>query len=134
LGEVQVPQPVKILVADDELKIGELLSECLSDTGYQVQTFAYSLDALRALKSTRYDLLLTDLKMPVMDGLELATRARRIDPEIVIVLITGYASVDSVVQALRAGVDDYVIKPFEIDDLRRNNKRSASSIECRTSA
>lgn len=122
-----MPQPVKILVADDEEKIGELLSDFLSEDGYEVQSFCYSLDALRALKSARYDLLLTDLKMPVMNGLELAIRARRIDPELVVVVVTGYASVDSVVEALRAGVDDYITKPFEIDDLRQVIQRALTA-------
>lgn len=108
----------KILVADDEAKIGLMLQDILGDDGCQVTPFTYSLDALRALKSDRYDLLLTDLKMPVLDGLELARQARRIDPELPIVVITGYAGADSVISALRLGVTDVLTKPFELSDLR----------------
>ena len=114
----------RILVADDEAKIGLMLQEFLSDDGYEVSPFTYSLDALRALKSDRYDLLLTDLKMPVLDGLELARRAHRIDPDLAIVIVTGYASTDSVIDALRFGVSDYLIKPFELADLRSVVKRA----------
>lgn len=119
-------KPAKILVADDEAKIGQMLNEILSDDGYEVTSHVYSLDALRALKSTRYDLLLTDLKMPVLNGLELAKRAHKIDPELVIVVVTGYASTESVIEALRAGVADYITKPFDIGKLRRVIKQALS--------
>ena len=117
-------KPAKILVADDESKIGQMLAEILADDGYEVTPCVYSLDALRALKSTRYDLLLTDLKMPVLNGLELAKRAHRIDPELVIVILTGYASTETVIEALRSGVADYLTKPFDISELRTVVKRA----------
>ena len=117
-------KPKRILVADDEAKIGLMLQEILADDGCQVTSFSYSLDALRALKSNRYDVLLTDLKMPVLDGLELARQARRIDPELVIVVITGYASPETVIEALRLSVSDYLIKPFDISELRKVVQRA----------
>ena len=117
-------KPAKILVVDDEGKIGLMLQEVLSEEGHEVRPFCYSLEALRALKSERYDLLLTDMKMPVMDGLELARQARRMDPELVIVMITGYASTETVIEALRLGVADYLTKPFEITELRKLVKRA----------
>ncbi len=109
---------VRIAVADDEEKICELLQAVLSDEGYAVDTYSYSLECLAALKSKKYDMLITDLKMPVLDGLNLATRAREIDPGLIVLVITGYASIESAVTALRSGFDDYVMKPLDIDDLK----------------
>ena len=113
-----MPERVHIAVADDEEKICELLETVLADEGYVVDSYSYSLDCLRALKSGRYQMLITDLKMPVMDGLDLAARARKVCPELVVVVITGYASVESAVTALRAGFDDYMMKPLDIDELK----------------
>jgi len=96
-------KPVRIAIADDEEKICELLEAVLSDAGYSVDTFSYSLACLSAIKTGDYDMLITDLKMPVMDGLDLAGRARKVKPDLVVVVITGYASVDSAVAALRSG-------------------------------
>jgi response regulator RpfG family c-di-GMP phosphodiesterase len=109
---------VRIAVADDEVKICELLQTVLADDGYTVDTYSYSLECLSAIKSGGYDMLITDLKMPIMDGLDLAARARKIDPDLVVLVITGYASVESAVTALRSGFDDYIMKPLEIDQLR----------------
>jgi response regulator RpfG family c-di-GMP phosphodiesterase len=111
-------KPVRIAIADDEEKICELLEAVLSDAGYSVDTFSYSLACLSAIKTGDYDMLITDLKMPVMDGLDLAGRARKVKPDLVVVVITGYASVDSAVAALRSGVDDYIMKPLDIDELK----------------
>ena len=68
-------KPVRIAIADDEEKICELLEAVLSDAGYSVDTFSYSLACLSAIKTGDYDMLITDLKMPVMDGLDLAVEA-----------------------------------------------------------
>jgi len=109
---------IRIAIADDEVKICELLESVLVDEGYEVDTYSYSLDCLTAIKSGGYDMLITDLKMPVMDGLDLASRARKLCPELVVLVITGYASVDSAVAALRSGFADYIMKPLEIDQLK----------------
>ncbi|HUW59138.1 MAG TPA: HD domain-containing phosphohydrolase [Planctomycetota bacterium] len=109
---------IRIAIADDEEKICELLKTVLTDEGYVVDTYNYSLACLSALKSTPYDMLITDLKMPVMDGLDLAARARKTCPELVVLVVTGYASVESAVTALRAGFDDYIMKPLDIDEMK----------------
>ena len=120
------PKRVRIAVADDEVKICDLLSEILVDEGYRVDAFNYSLDCLAAIKDGRYDMLITDLKMPVLNGLDLATRARKLDGDLIVVLVTGYASVESAVAALRAGIDDYVLKPLEIEEMKSVVRRALS--------
>jgi len=115
---------VRIAIADDEEKICELLQSLLVDEGYEVDTYSYSLACLTAIKSGRYDMLITDLKMPVMDGLDLASRARKLCPELVVLVITGYASVESAVTALRMGFDDYIMKPLDIDEMKNVVERA----------
>ena len=117
-------QRIRIAVADDEVKICELVQTVLGDDGYVVDTFSYSLECLSAMKTKKYDVLITDLKMPVLDGLDLATRARKIDPSLIVLVITGYASIESAVTALRSGFDDYVMKPVDIDELKNIVRRA----------
>lgn len=119
--------PIRIAIADDEEKICELLQTVLREEGYAVDTYGYSLECLSAIKAGRYDMLITDLKMPVMDGLDLASRARKVNPDIVVLVITGYASVESAVAALRAGFDDYVMKPLDLDELKAVVERALNT-------
>ncbi len=108
----------RILVADDEQKICELLARLLTREGYEVSTANDGDSALKQIVHRRPDLLLTDLKMPGMDGLELIQRARSIHRDLPVVLITGYASMETAVAALREGVDDYITKPFSVHELK----------------
>jgi len=117
-------KPDRIFVVDDEPKIGSMLHEILTDEGYHTIHFSYALDALRALKSGRCDLLLTDLKMPVLDGIALARQAHLLDPDLPIILVTGFAGTDSVIEALRLGITDCLTKPFEVAELRRVVRRA----------
>jgi DNA-binding NtrC family response regulator len=106
-----------ILVVDDELLIRDLLYDFFSSQGWNISVTESGTKALNLINENHYDLVLTDLKMPVMDGLALAAEVRAIHPELPIVLMTGYPSVDSAVQALRAKVADYITKPFNIHQL-----------------
>jgi len=108
----------RILVADDEVKICSLLKQLLEREGYRVSTVNDGGSALREMVRLRPDLLISDIQMPGMDGLELSRRARSLDPELPVVLITGYASMETAVQALREGVSDYITKPFSIAELK----------------
>ena len=124
-------KPIRIAVADDEEKICELLKEVLTGAGHSVDTYSYSLECLSAIKSGEYDMLITDLKMPVMNGLDLASRARKVRPELLVIVITGYASVESSVAAMRAGFDDYIMKPLDIDELRNTVNRAVEARKTR---
>ncbi|MGD1002585.1 MAG: HD domain-containing phosphohydrolase [Candidatus Brocadiia bacterium] len=116
-----------ILVVDDEPKICEFLGILLGREGYQTDSAFNASDALARIERNSYDLVLTDLKMPGMDGFELITRLKKIRPDLPVIMVTGYATVETAVQALRYGVDDYVTKPFNIDELRKVIARSLQS-------
>ena len=105
----------KILVVDDEAHICTMLDRILQREGYQVQTSTDPEDGLNLLKQQPYDLLVTDLNMPGMTGLDLLGRARKIQPRCEVVMMTGYATVDTAREALKRGAIDYIEKPMDIE-------------------
>ncbi|MBN1211743.1 MAG: response regulator [candidate division Zixibacteria bacterium] len=106
-----------ILVVDDELLIRDLLYDFFSSQGWDISVAENGEKALEIIRSKKIDLVLTDIKMPEMDGLTLASLVNRSHPGIPVVVMTGYPSVDTAVTALRNKVADYVIKPFNINQL-----------------
>jgi DNA-binding NtrC family response regulator len=110
--------PAKILVVDDERSILVLLKEALSQWGYQVTTVASATEALGILKSELFDALITDIRMPDMSGLELLREVKKQDESIEVVMMTGYPTIASAVQALKEGAYDYLSKPLILDELR----------------
>jgi len=111
----------EILIADDEVSICQSLREVISSHfGYRVDTAEDGLVALEKIKqdSGRFGIVLTDLKMPNMNGLELIREARKIDQDLVFIIITGYATKDNAISALKEGAYDFVHKPFNIDEMR----------------
>jgi len=116
-------RPFQVLVVDDEEIARTNLEHILKKDGHQVKTAANGLEALEKLKQQKFDLILTDLKMDKMDGIQLLEAAKEIDPHAAIMMITGYATVDSAVEALQKGAVHYLSKPIKIDDLRANVKK-----------
>jgi DNA-binding NtrC family response regulator len=110
--------PAKILVVDDERSILVLLKEALGQWGYQVTTAASAAEALGILKSELFDALITDIRMPDMSGLELLREVKKQDESIEVVMMTGYPTIASAVQALKEGAYDYLSKPLILDELR----------------
>jgi len=106
-----------ILVVDDELLIRDLLYDFFSAQGWDISVAENGGKALEILRQRQVDLVLTDIKMPEMDGLTLASEVRDNHPDIPVVVMTGYPSVDTAVTALRTKVADYIIKPFNINQL-----------------
>lgn len=106
-----------ILVVDDELLIRDLLYDFFSTQGWDIAIAENGEKALEILENRPVDVVLTDIKMPAMDGLQLTAQLKETHPEIPVVLMTGFPSVDSAVTALRQRVADYIIKPFNINQL-----------------
>ncbi|MDH4155986.1 MAG: response regulator [candidate division Zixibacteria bacterium] len=110
-------QQPSILVVDDELLIRDLLYDFFQGQGWQIVVAESGEKALEILGCRKVDVLLTDIKMPDMDGLTLTAHIRETHPNLPVVVMTGYPSVDSAVTALRQKVADYIIKPFNINQL-----------------
>lgn len=108
---------VGILVVDDELVVRDSLYNWFKEDGYRVDTAEDAKKALKKLQENAWDIVLLDIKMPGMDGMELQKRINEIDPNIIVIMITAYASVDTAVQALKEGAFDYITKPFDPDDM-----------------
>jgi two-component system response regulator HydG len=108
-----------ILIVDDEAVVRDSLGKWFAEEGYSVETASTAREALLKLPTEQWDLALLDIKMPGMDGLELERKIREVHPEIIIIIMTGYASVETAVQALKDGAYDYITKPFDPDDLTR---------------
>lgn len=107
----------RILIVDDEEAMRESLSAWLSKEGYQTTSADSGPRALSLLKDEDFDLLLIDMKMPEMDGLELLGLVRSQYPQIMVILITAYGSIESAVEAMKAGASDYLLKPFDPEQL-----------------
>jgi two-component system response regulator PilR (NtrC family) len=107
----------KILVVDDEKAIRESVSLILSDEGYETEIASNGKEALKHLNEQDFEVMITDLKMPEMDGLELIKKSLKICPGTSVIIITAHASVESAIEALRIGAFDYILKPFDFDDL-----------------
>jgi two-component system response regulator HydG len=106
-----------LLVVDDELIVRDSLDKWFREEGYEVTVAENAHDALGKMAAQRFDLALVDIKMPGTDGVELQRRMHEIAPEMLVIIMTGYASVETAVAALKNGAYDYVSKPFDPDDI-----------------
>jgi excisionase family DNA binding protein len=104
----------RVLVADDESSIRELLSKTLALAEYEVETAPDGRAALDRLRLGRYDLLIADLKMPGLDGLTLIREARRLKSDLPVIIITGFSTESSAIEAVNLGVSGYLTKPFRV--------------------
>ena len=107
----------KLLVVDDELIVRDSLDKWFREEGYEVATADSAQEALTKMAAGSFDLALVDIKMPGVDGVELQKRMHEIDAEMIVIIMTGYASVETAVAALKNGAYDYVSKPFDPDDI-----------------
>jgi len=103
----------RILIADDEEVMRDSLSDWLREDGYDVIAVASGAEAVEKVKSEPWSVLMVDLKMPGMDGMEVVRQVKKISPELPIIMVTAYATVDTAVQAMKEGAYDYIAKPFD---------------------
>jgi DNA-binding NtrC family response regulator len=121
-----------VLVVDDETIVRESLGGWFREDGCRVETASSGKEALRLAAEGHYDLALLDIKMPGMDGLELQARLAEAAPELTIIVMTAYASVDTAVRALKQGAYDYIVKPFDPDELSMLVRRAQEHRSLRT--
>jgi DNA-binding NtrC family response regulator len=115
----------KILVVDDEQLIRESLVFVLAKEGYDVEAAENGIQALQKIKQESFDIVITDIEMPEMKGVELLRKIREISPQTFVVMITAYGSLETAIVALRNGAYDYILKPIEFDDFLVRIKRMA---------
>jgi two-component system response regulator HydG len=111
--------PLSILVVDDQSSVRELLRAVLESDGHSVDTAADGESAVKRLGEGFHDLVITDIRMPGMDGISALERMKEMSPETGVVMMTAYASVETAVTAMKMGAFDYITKPIDIDEVRR---------------
>ncbi|MGE5530306.1 MAG: response regulator [Patescibacteria group bacterium] len=124
----------KLLLVDDEKNIRLILTQCLDEAGYEVTAAFDGEHALKKLEEERYDLILLDMKLPGMDGLQVLRKIRAMDPRQLVVMITAHGTIETAVEAMKSGAADYLQKPFTPEEIRavvRHNlaKKPAFSTE-----
>ncbi len=107
-----------ILIVDDELSMREFLAILLEKAGYTTLAAANGKAALQIIENKKLDLVISDIRMPTMNGLDLLAAAKKIDSNLPVVMITAYASPEDAVTAMKNGAYDYITKPFKLDEIR----------------
>lgn len=108
----------KVMVVDDEKIVGDMARLSLEQDGYEVETFLSGEPALARLKETRFDVVVTDLKMKGIDGMEVLKTVRGMYPKTQVIMITAFANLDSAIEAIRGDVFDFFPKPVKIKELK----------------
>ena len=114
---------IRILVVDDDEIVREVITSLLSGEGYAVQAAKDGLDALKILKTQDINLVITDLRMPGIDGIEVLKESVKMDPDRAVIILTAYGTLDIALKAIREGAYDYMTKPFKMEEMiiRVNN-------------
>ena len=110
-------EPIQILLAEDDDGLREILQEYLNKPGRVIHSHKDGLKAIEALKGAFFDLVMTDLVMPGADGIQILREVKHSHPESIVIIMTGYASLDTAIEAIRGGAYDYIPKPFRLDEL-----------------
>ncbi|MBI4698398.1 MAG: response regulator, partial [Nitrospirae bacterium] len=114
---------LKILAAEDEDITLKHLLYALKHEGYEATGVSNGIEALEKIEKQEFDILIADIKMPGMDGLTLLGKVKEKYPKIEVIIITGFGSIESAVNAMKQGASDYITKPFNIDELNRKIKK-----------
>ena len=123
---------ISILIVDDEESVRDSLYNWFIEDGYEVDSAANAKEALSKIESGNFDIILADIKMPGMDGLEMHRRIKEFDSAAIVIVMTAFASVETAVQALKDGAFDYITKPFDPDDLSHLIRNAARQISLRS--
>ncbi|NOY45823.1 MAG: response regulator [Deltaproteobacteria bacterium] len=122
------PDPPRVLVVDDEDDITGVLADILEEQGYAVDVAADGDEAWERAQEDPYDVVITDLKMPRMGGLELLREIRRAEHPSIVIMMTGFATVETAIEALKIGAYDYILKPFKVGELLQVVERAMEKI------
>ncbi len=111
-------QQIKILIVDDDKTIADILKDYISDKERSVEVCYDGLTAVESLQKNIYDLVIVDLIMPRIGGLDVLKYAKEINPDVIVIIITGYASLETAIMAIKKGAYDYIIKPFKLAEIK----------------
>ncbi len=120
---------ISLLIVDDEESVRDSLYNWFLEDGYRVERAEHAKKALSMLESDHFDIILADVKMPGMDGLEMLRRIKSLKKDSVVIVMTAFATVDTAVQALKDGAYDYITKPFDPDDLSHLIRNASKQIQ-----
>ena len=124
----QPSDTIQILIAEDDDSFREMIQDFLKTPQRTIFSFKNGQEAIQALRQGRFDLVISDLMMPGADGMEVLREAKERNPDSVVILVTGYASLDSALRAIRGGAYDYIRKPFKLDELEIVVKNACEKI------
>src|SRR5262245_50245424 len=113
-----MPNAVHILIVDDDPAIREVLQESLQESGYRCTTAGDGIDALERFRSGAFQLLVSDIDMPQMDGVRLLREVKTLRPDTEVIMLTGMLDLDVAIRAIRMGASDYLTKPFNLEQVR----------------
>jgi YesN/AraC family two-component response regulator len=122
-------QNIRILIADDDKVIADILKDLLSNQERTVEVCHDGQEAADKIREGGFDLVMADLVMPKMGGLEVLKYAKRINPDVIVIIVTGYASLETAVTAIKEGAYDYIIKPCKLDEIRIVIDRATEKIK-----
>lgn len=122
-------RPLEILILDDESLVGQRLKPALVREGYRVETYTAPHEAVARLEEKDFDIVVTDIRMEDLDGLEVLARIRRKAPATKVIMITGYATLDLAKESLKQGAFEFIAKPFRIGTMRETILRAAKALE-----
>ncbi len=125
------PANVRVFVVDDEEGMCTILRKVLTQEGYEVETFSKPAAALERIRTDPPDIVVSDMRMPEVDGMQLLRTVKQVSPSTNVILMTAYGSVQSVIEAMRAGAYDYITKPFQLDELLLTVARAAERVQLR---
>jgi DNA-binding NtrC family response regulator len=122
-------RPVRILILDDEPIVSKRLKPALERKGYCVETFVNSVDALSRFRQFPFEIVITDLKMEGIDGMQFLTEVKKMRPETEVIVITGFATMETAKESFRQGVLDFLAKPFKICEMQNAIDRAVERVQ-----
>lgn len=120
---------LRILILDDEPIVCKRLKPSLEKLGFEVDTFTRSFEAMQAVEQSRYNIIVTDLKMEGMDGMRFLQEAKKLYPETEVIVITGFATMETAKESFKKGVFDFIAKPFNLNEIQKVVQRAADKIK-----
>ncbi len=119
---------LSILILDDEPIVSKRLKPSLQKKGYRVETYTDSLTALQRVRDQRFDIVITDLKMEGVDGMEFLTEVKKLWPDTEVIVITGFATMDTAKESFQKGIFDFLAKPFKLSEINEVIERAKEKI------